>query len=69
MDFKNFVIIGNSNTGKTCLFDKIAEDMGLNPVGFRMKTFTVENEGIIFKISLVKNNGSWRIDKIEEMEK
>ncbi len=44
MDFKNFVVIGNSNTGKTCLFDKIAEDMGLNPVGFRMKTFTVENE-------------------------
>lgn len=29
-------------------------------------TFTVENEEIIFKISLVKKDGSWRIDKIEE---
>ena len=32
-------------------------------------TFTVENEEIIFKISLVKKDGSWRIDKIEEMNK
>lgn len=31
-------------------------------------TFTVENEEIIFKISLVKKAGSWRIDKIEEMD-
>lgn len=44
MEFKKFVIIGNSNTGKTCLFDKVAEDMGLNPVGFRMKALTIENE-------------------------
>ncbi|MDY5576687.1 MAG: nucleoside-triphosphatase [Lachnospiraceae bacterium] len=44
MSLNKFVIIGQSNTGKSCLFDQIAEDMGLNPVGFRMKDFTIENE-------------------------
>lgn len=44
MGLSKFVIIGQSNTGKSCLVDKIVEDMGLNPVGFRMKDFTIEGE-------------------------
>lgn len=44
MVLNKFVIIGQSNTGKSCLFDQIAEDMNLNPIGFRMKDFTIENE-------------------------
>lgn len=44
MILNKFVIIGQSNTGKSCLFDQIAGDMGLNPIGFRMKDFTIENE-------------------------
>ena len=30
--------------------------------------FTVENEGIVFKVSLVKQDGNWRIDEIEETD-
>lgn len=44
MVLNKFVIIGQSNTGKSCLTDKIVEDMKLNPIGFRMKDFTIENE-------------------------
>lgn len=44
MILNKFVIIGQSNTGKSCLFDQIVGDMGLNPIGFRMKDFTIENE-------------------------
>ena len=44
MMLNKFIIIGQSNTGKSCLFDRIAEDIGLNPIGFRMKDFTIENQ-------------------------
>lgn len=44
MNLNKFIIIGQSNTGKSCLFDQIVEDMELNPIGFRMKDFTIENE-------------------------
>lgn len=44
MVLNKFVIVGQSNTGKSCLFDQVAEDMNLNPVGFRMKDFTIENQ-------------------------
>ncbi len=44
MVLNKFVIVGQSNTGKSCLFDQVAEDMNLNPIGFRMKDFTIENQ-------------------------
>lgn len=39
-----FVIIGQSNTGKSAVLDKILEDTGYRPIGFRMKDFQIENE-------------------------
>ncbi|MFQ9933028.1 MAG: nucleoside-triphosphatase [Lachnospiraceae bacterium] len=39
-----FIIIGNSNTGKSAVLDKILEDTGYRPIGFRMKDFQIENE-------------------------
>lgn len=39
-----FVIIGKSNTGKSSVLDKILEDTGFRPIGFRMKDFQIENE-------------------------
>lgn len=44
MVLNKFVIIGQSNTGKSCLFDTIVENKGLRPIGFRMKDFMIENE-------------------------
>ena len=44
MTLNKFVIIGQSNTGKSCLFDEIVEDRQLRPIGFRMKDFMIENE-------------------------
>lgn len=44
MGLNKFVIIGKSNTGKSCLVDQVVEDMDLRPIGFRMKDFTIENE-------------------------
>ncbi|MDE7307612.1 MAG: hypothetical protein K2N61_02965 [Lachnospiraceae bacterium] len=44
MMLNKFIIAGQSNTGKSYLFDRIVEDMGLTPIGFRMKDFTIENE-------------------------
>lgn len=44
MMLNKFIITGQSNTGKSYLFDRVVEDMGLNPIGFRMKDFTIENE-------------------------
>lgn len=44
MMLNKFIIAGQSNTGKSYLFDQIVEDMGLTPIGFRMKDFTIENE-------------------------
>ena len=44
MTLNKFVIIGQSNTGKSCLFDEIVEDRELRPIGFRMKDFMIENE-------------------------
>ncbi len=41
---KNFVVIGKSNTGKSCLMDDIVENRKLNPVGFRMHSISQENE-------------------------
>ncbi len=44
MSLNKFVIVGQSNTGKSCLADKIMEIKELKPIGFRMKDFTIENE-------------------------
>lgn len=41
---KNFVVIGKSNTGKSCLMDDIISSEGLRPVGFRMHSISVQNE-------------------------
>ncbi|MBQ6813987.1 MAG: hypothetical protein IJP13_00445 [Lachnospiraceae bacterium] len=39
-----FLIIGKSNTGKSCLMDELIENNGLRPVGFRMHGIVFENE-------------------------
>ncbi len=39
-----FLIIGKSNTGKSCLMDEIIEKNNLRPVGFRMHSIVYENE-------------------------
>lgn len=39
-----FVIVGKSNTGKSAVLDKILEDTGYRPIGFRMRDFKIENE-------------------------
>ncbi len=39
-----FLIIGKSNTGKSCLMDEIVEKNNLRPVGFRMHSIVYENE-------------------------
>ena len=39
-----FLIIGQSNTGKSCLMDEILEKNNLRPVGFRMRSIVFENE-------------------------
>lgn len=39
-----FVVIGKSNTGKSCLMDSIIEKTGLRPVGFRMHSIVYDNE-------------------------
>lgn len=39
-----FLIVGKSNTGKSCLMDEIIEKNNLRPVGFRMHGIMYENE-------------------------
>ena len=41
---KNFVVIGKSNTGKSCLMDEIIKNKELRPVGFRMHSISQDNE-------------------------
>lgn len=39
-----FLILGKSNTGKSCLMDEIIEKNNLRPIGFRMHSIVFENE-------------------------
>ena len=39
-----FLLIGKSNSGKSCLMDELLEKNGLRPVGFRMHSIVYENE-------------------------
>ena len=50
-----FLIIGKSNTGKSCLMDEIIEKNGLRPVGFRMHSIVFEGEFKGYYMSSIKN--------------
>ena len=50
-----FLIIGNSNTGKSCLMDEIIEKNNLRPVGFRMRSIVYENEFKGYYMSSIKD--------------
>lgn len=49
-----FLIIGKSNTGKSCLMDEIIEKNNLRPVGFRMHSIVYENEFKGYYMSSIK---------------
>ena len=51
----NFLIIGNSNTRKSCLMDEIIEKNNLRPVGFRMRSIVYENEFKGYYMSSIKD--------------
>lgn len=50
-----FLIIGKSNTGKSCLMDEIIEKNNLRPVGFRMHSIVYENEFKGYYMSSIKD--------------
>ena len=50
-----FLIIGKSNTGKSCLMDEIIEKNGLRPVGFRMHSIVFEGEFKGYYMSSIKD--------------
>ena len=50
-----FLIIGKSNSGKSCLMDEIIEKNGLRPVGFRMHSIVFEGEFKGYYMSSIKN--------------
>ena len=50
-----FLVIGKSNTGKSCLMDEIIEKHSLRPVGFRMHSFAFENEFKGYYMSSIKD--------------
>ena len=54
-----FLIIGNSNTGKSCLMDEIIEKNNLRPVGFRMRSIVYENEFKGYYMSSIKDVGGY----------
>lgn len=39
-----FLIMGKSNSGKSCMMDELLEKKGLRPIGFRMHSIVYENE-------------------------
>ena len=50
-----FLIIGQSNTGKSYLMDEILEKHNLRPVGFRMHSIVFENEFKGYYMSSIKD--------------
>lgn len=50
-----FLIIGKSNSGKSCLMDELLEKNGLRPVGFRMHSIVFENEFKGYYMSSIKD--------------
>ena len=54
MTLNKFVIIGQSNTGKSCLFDEIVEDRELRPIGFRIQDLEDYHNNVPVQTSLRK---------------
>ena len=50
-----FLILGKSNTGKSCLMDDILENSNLRPLGFRMHSMAFENEFKGYYMSSIKD--------------